>query len=230
MDARISPDGAWLLYDTEKGFDNLKAQQLKRVPITGGTPELVLTAPISGGLRCARAPRSLCVIAELKLEPTQIVFTAVDALNGRGKELARFDSNPADYDSYVWDLSPDGTRIAVLRPSEERIHIVSLYRPPATHEIVVRGSTNLQSLTWAADGKAILASSETNTGWALLRVDLTGKVQVLWKDEGSRTSNQVFNGMLGERLAPSIVPSPDGRHLALYERSMSANMWMIENF
>ena len=159
----------------------------------------------------------------------QLVFTAVDALKGRGKELARFESNPADYDSYVWDLSPDGTRIAVLRPSEERIHILSLYRP-ATHEIVVRGWTNLQSLTWAANGNAILASSETNTGWALLRVDLTGKVQVLWKHEGSTTSNQVFNEMLGERLAPSIVPSPDGRHLALYERSMSANMWMMENF
>jgi hypothetical protein len=129
----------------------------------------------------------------------------------------------------VWDLSPDGTRIAVLRPSKERIHILSLYRP-ATHDIVARGWTNLQSLAWAADGNAILASSEMNTGGALLRVDLTGKVQVLWKHEGSNTSNQVFNGMLGERSTPSIVPSPDGRHLALYERSMSANMWMMENF
>jgi serine/threonine protein kinase len=229
MDARISPDGAWLLYTTERGVDNLKAQQLKRVPITGGTPELVLTAPIFGGLRCTRAPRSLCVIAELRLESTQVVFTAVDVLKGRGKELARFDSNPADFAFYVWDLSPDGTRIAVLRPSEERIHILSLYRP-ATHEIVARGWTNLQSLAWAADGNAILASSEMNTGGALLRVDLTGKVQVLWKHEGSNTSNQVFNGMLGERSTPSIVPSPDGRHLALYERSMSANMWMMENF
>jgi hypothetical protein len=88
--------------------------------------------------------------------------------------------------------------LAVLRPSEERIHILSLYRP-ATHEIVARGWTNLQGLTWAADGNAILASSETNAGEALLRVDLTGKVQVLWKQEGSSTSNQVFNGMLGER-------------------------------
>jgi hypothetical protein len=69
-----------------------------------------------------------------------------------------------------------------------------------------------------------------NTGWALLRLDLADKVQVLWRHQGSSTSNQVFNEMLGERSAPSIVPSPDGRHLALYERSMSANMWIMENF
>jgi hypothetical protein len=30
--------------------------------------------------------------------------------------------------------------------------------------------------------------------------------------------------------APWAAPSPDGQHLAIYVWSLSANMWMMENF
>jgi hypothetical protein len=78
-----------------------------RVPIAGGTPQLVLTSRIFN-YRCAKSPAKVCVIAELTPEPKQFVFTAFDPLEGRGRELNRFDigADPA----YGWDLSPDGTR------------------------------------------------------------------------------------------------------------------------
>jgi len=39
-----------------------------------------------------------------------------------------------------------------------------------------------------------------------------------------------FKAMIGAPLAPSALPSPDGRHLAIYDWKLSANMWMMESF
>jgi hypothetical protein len=46
-------------------------------------------------------------------------------------------------------------------------------------------------------------------------VDLKGNVKLLWKSNSERCFG---------------VPSPDGRHLAIYDWKLSANMWMMENF
>jgi hypothetical protein len=35
---------------------------------------------------------------------------------------------------------------------------------------------------------------------------------------------------MGGPTAPWAVPSPDGRHLAIYTWTVSSNMWMMENF
>jgi len=35
---------------------------------------------------------------------------------------------------------------------------------------------------------------------------------------------------MGGPSAPWAVPAPDGRHVAIYSWSLSANMWMMENF
>jgi len=59
----------------------------------------------------------LCLIAEHRPDFKQLVFTAIDALKGRGNELARFDTSPNDYYEYMWDLSPDGTQIAIVQYS-----------------------------------------------------------------------------------------------------------------
>ena len=48
-----------------------------------------------------------------------------------------------------------------------------------------------------------------------MHVDLLGNTKVLWH------SNSV---------ASFARPSPDGRHLAIYESRQGANMWMMENF
>jgi hypothetical protein len=82
---------------------------------------------------------------------------------------------------------------------------------PATTQGVPR------NIGWSADGRALFVASLVPTGWRLLRVGLDGRVNVLRQTEGRRF---VF----------SIVPSPDGKHLAFGERTVDSNAWILENF
>jgi eukaryotic-like serine/threonine-protein kinase len=254
VDARVSPDGAWVLYirlpasnqrstspstalspgtkSRSEETDASTLRELMKVSITGGPPQLVLTtmAPTYAGLRCAKGPATLCAIAERTIDRKQLIFTAFDPVRGRGRELTRFDIDPADDATYVWDLSPDGTRVAILKYSEGRLRVLSWGRP-ASQEILVKGWNNLQSVDWAADGKGLFASSLRTGSSALLHVDLQGNAHLLWEQKGStspagRPWDQPFAGP----SAPWAVPSPDGRHLAIYQWSLSANMWMMENY
>src|SRR5207237_8871337 len=123
--ATLTPDGAWLLYTASNSDDKSDQRQLNRVSLGGGSPEAVLSAPAGyRGPRCAKAPATLCLIAEHTLDFKQLVFTAIDALKGRGKELARFDARPNDYDEYTWGLSPGGTEIDIVVYSERQERIV----------------------------------------------------------------------------------------------------------
>jgi len=228
--ATLTPDDAWLLYTASNSDDNSDQRQLNRVSLGGGSPEVVLSAPAGyRGPRCAQAPATLCLIAEHRPDFKQLVFTAIDALKGRGNEVARFDISPNDYYEYMWDLSPDGTQIAIVLYSEGQIDILHLDgRPP--QQLRVQGWNSLQSVDWAADGKGIFASSETKSGSVLLLVDLTGMAHVIWEKQGSFAWDMDFKAMIGAPLAPSALPSPDGRHLAIYDWKLSANMWMMESF
>ena len=237
---RISPDGAWVLYpDLPIARHQLRflstqsttSVPLIRVPIAGGTPQIVLTtsANVFHSLGCAKSPASLCVIAEWTADNRQLVFTGVDPVKGRGRELARFDTNPSPDADYVWDLSPDGTRIAFLKQSEGRIHVLNL-TSGSSNEIVVKGWSAFQSVNWAADGKGLLVSSLGETGSTLLLADLHGNAHSLWEQQGNNTPWTNIVQPLGGPSVPWGVPSPDGRHLAIYNWTFSGNMWMMENF
>jgi hypothetical protein len=79
----------------------------------------------------------------------------------------------------------------------------------------------------------LFAASLTQGGSALLRVDLQGNAHVLLEQQGSTApwgNGPSVPGWYGAPSAPMAVPSPDGRHLAIYDWKMSANMWMMENF
>ena len=131
------------------------------------------TGPLYGDPRCARSPATLCVIAERTADMKELVFTAFDVLKGRGRELVRLNTDAtADLD-YVWDLSPDGTRIAILKYSAGSIRVFPLDGSPS-QEIVAKGWTSLQSVNWAADGKGFFVSAAATGGSTLLRVDLQG--------------------------------------------------------
>jgi eukaryotic-like serine/threonine-protein kinase len=255
VDARVSPDGAWVLYIrlpalnqrstspstalvpvTKSRLEEADAatlRELMRVSTTGGLPQLVLTtsAPTYAGLRCAKAPATLCALAERTIDHKQLVFTAFDPVRGRGRELTRFDIDPADEATYVWDLSPDGTRVAILKYSEGRIRVLSWSRRQASQEILVKGWNNLQSLDWAADGKGLFASSLRAGSSALLHLDLQGNAHLLWEQKGSTSpAPHPWDRPFAGPSASWAVPSPDGRHLAIYQWSVSSNMWMMENF
>jgi WD40 repeat protein len=114
----------------------------------------------------------------------------------------------------AWDLSPDGSRIAVIR--EGRIRLLSL-KSGVTTDLAVRGWNSFGEVDWSADGNALFVSSRTPQDTILLRVDLRGEPRALWHQKLN------FMGTKG-------IPSPDRRHLAVAGWTTDSNVWMIENF
>jgi len=152
-------------------------------------------------------------MSERSADRKQIVFTAFDPLKGRGRELAKFNSDATA--AYSWDLSPDGTRLAILKNREGRIQILSLSgRPP--QDITVKGWNTLTTVSWAPDGNGLFASSFTDRGAVVLSVNLQGSARLLWEHLGG--------------IDTYAVPSPDGRHLAMRAWNVEGNLWMMENF
>jgi hypothetical protein len=98
----------------------------------------------------------------------------------------RFDTNPTPDADYVWDLSPDGTRIAILKQSEGRIHVLDL-GSQSSNEMVVKGWSTFQSVNWAADGKGLFVASLGEAGSVLFRTDLRGNAHPLWEQQGNNT-------------------------------------------
>jgi len=213
LDACVSPDGSWVFYRSIPEGGPAVPARLMRVPITGGSPELALTANLEGGPRCAKSPATLCAIAERSTDRKQLVFADFDPVKGKGHELAELKTEAAA--DYQWDLSPDGTRIAVLKSRDSGIQILSLNNR-APQEITVTGWNFLTSAVWAADGKGLFVDSRNEQGPVLLSVDLHGNARVLWEHAGT--------------VATYGVPSPDGRHLAMQRWIVDGNMWMMENF
>ncbi len=207
----LSPEGHWVFYWV--GSKDGAPGKLMRVPVTGGSPQLVLTANYSGGPRCARSPATLCAIAERSSDRTQIAFSAFDPVSGRGRKLAEWKTDATA--DYYWDLSPDGTRIAVLKSREGRIHILWL-NGQAPQEVTVKGWTTLTTAVWTAEGNGLFVSGFTERGVVLLHTDLQGKARLLWENKGG--------------LDTYGVPSPDGRHLAMRAWNVDSNLWMMENF
>jgi Tol biopolymer transport system component len=155
----------------------------------------------------------LCAIAERTPDRKEIVFTALDPAKGRGRELAK--SNTDSTRAYHWDLSPDGTRIALLKQRDGKVQILSL-NGVAPRQIISKEWNTLSSVVWTADGKGLLVSSNRERGADMLHMDLQGNTRLLWEHPGG--------------IYIYGVPSPDGHHLAMRGWNVEGNMWMMENF
>jgi WD40 repeat protein len=214
--AVVSPDGKWLILAIWPITGN-EPVQIMRVSVDGGTPELLFKVREGSALACARPPSKLCAIAEQSDDGKQMIVTSLDPVDGRGAELARFDLNP-DYDATQnelrWDISPDGGSIAAALGPDGPIAIRSL-RSRHAQLLKSENLNRIRFLRWAADGKALLVSSFAKGGNQIAHLDLTGKTTFLWKCNGDNC------------LA---LPSPDGRHLAIYTWNLDTNVWMMENF
>jgi len=213
-DARVSPDGAWLLYYAGNDEDAKGPMQVMRMPVAGGTSLLVLTALPYSEFRCARSPSSVCVLSERTEDRKQIVMTAFDPLQGRGAEFARIDLD-SEAKKLRWDLSPDGTHIAFTKTPQAPIEILSLHGD-AAQSFYVKSWDNLESLDWDTYGQGFFVADGVHGGMVLLEVDLQGGAQVLQKFQGGS--------------ALWARPSPNGRHLAISEFRIDGNIWTLENF
>ena len=225
----MSPDYKWVLFLCCQDATTWEPLRLLRVRVTGGTPQTIFTldtAPEPVGHfagryfqppGCAKAPATVCVIVERSPNGRQLVFTSFDPAAGRGRELLRFDADPTA--AYKWDLSPDGTRIAIFRRSEDRIHILFL-NGLVSEQIKVKGWKVLQALYWAPDGKGFFVSSVRKRNSVLLYVDLHGNARDLFELPGEQDGgNDAY-----------AVPSPDGHRLAIRAWTINSNMWMLKNF
>jgi Tol biopolymer transport system component len=220
----ISADGAWILYVAYSDADGAAQARIMRFPISGGVPQEVLTTSrMVDSPHCARS--GLCLIAERSPDDHTIVFTSFDPVNGRGREWSRLAIATSDPD-FVWDLSPDGMRIALLKMTERPPSLNTLSEGPIhllaqsgiQQVLAVKGWTAFgQYIDWSADAKGLFVSSPTETGDALLFVDLQGNARKVWE-----------HGPM--KRATRGIPSPNGRYLALLGRNSNMNVWTIEGF
>jgi Tol biopolymer transport system component len=194
----------------------------------GDTTIRLMSTPEQGGARstlmvgrytyaCGSSPSSSCVVAELK--DGLVVFFHLDPVNGRGEEIARL----AGYQSGkpLWDLSPDGSRLAIVDQGQDKgeIRILNL----ADRRFTVLSVRNwkshaLQCIGWAADGKSLFALARSEFSFALLSVDANGNPRVLQEIPA------------GAGWISSIVPSPDGKRLAFTKRVYPPDVMLLENF
>ena len=78
-----------------------------------------------------------------------------------------------------------------------------------------QGYSQLRSLDWASDSNSVFVGTSGPGGATLLHIDLAGNAQAIWQQS--------------QPLNTWGIPSPDGRHIAIFGTSAEANVWMIDN-
>jgi serine/threonine protein kinase/Tol biopolymer transport system component len=217
----VSPDGKWILLFTTPDEASL-TWELRRVPVSGGPSQEILkvvSIAVSNPVRCSWAPATLCVLTEPSADHKQLVFTALDVMKGRGQELLRYDIDPNG--GYCWGVSPDGTRIAIMSPPENKVHILHLDGHPQ-EEIAIKNVQVGTALDWAADNKGLFIDHTTSRGTTLSYLDLHGNMHTIWEQPGTPEN--------GDITAVWAIPARDGRHVAINASLQNSNVWILENF
>jgi Tol biopolymer transport system component len=227
---QLSPDGKWVLYMQWPKIGTAATAtsgKLMRVPVAGGPSEMVMDIKGRPGFasssdpldtvagypsfRCPPHAGSNCILAEA--DEKQIVFTAFDPSQGRKAEVAKVPGTP---DLTRWDVSPDGSRIAlsIFDYKAADIQIVPL-TGGTTQKLSAIPWTELAAVAWAADGKSLFLASYSSRGTSILRTDLSGGTRLLLK-----SSWDIF----------SLNASPDGHYLAFGPVVYNSNAWTIPAF
>jgi serine/threonine protein kinase/Tol biopolymer transport system component len=215
--ARMSPDGAWILLEGKPTGSHKIA--LYRVDLRGGAPQLLFNTEGYVQFWCTNRAANFCVFGPPSAGKNELVIVAFDPLSGPGKELVRIPvevGTSADIGfDYWWQLSPDGTRIGIVKRHGNQIRLVPL-GGGQTRTITTKGYSDLLDLNWASDSQSMFVSTLEPGGATVLHVDLNGDAQPVWHQPQS-----AFTWGL---------PSPDRRHLAILGSNSEANVWMIGNF
>ncbi|HYV27101.1 MAG TPA: winged helix-turn-helix domain-containing protein [Candidatus Eisenbacteria bacterium] len=208
---RLTPDGSHILYSVRVNpSDNLGPVRLMRAPINGGPPHIVLEAPAIGNFECSHAPATICAFSQE--EPKELVISVFDPVIGEPHKIATLEAD------WGWGLSPDGKAIAAstFGATKNRIRLLSLSGQP-TRELMVKNWSGFTSIDWAADSKGLfVASNPAGLRQSLLYIDLAGNAHQIWQ------TNNVW---------PSwVVPSRNGKYVAIPALTADINVWMEENF
>ncbi|HXM43063.1 MAG TPA: winged helix-turn-helix domain-containing protein [Bryobacteraceae bacterium] len=210
-DPSPSPDGSWILYrDRVHSGSQPDAgpQRLMRLPAAGGSPEVVLELPAAESFdyRCPLKTGS-CVLSQK--QGRDLLFYALDPVRGKGSRLGKTDRWAPRMLSWAWDVSPDGSRLAVVGSGNNILTLAN----GVWHEVPVAARWEPDYIAWAADGGGFFATSSTLD---LLHVTTAGKVNVLSHNDHAQ-------------WPADPVPSPDGKYLAFQAQTYDFNAWMIDN-
>jgi len=204
-DARLSPDGSWILYAIRAPS---ATPRLMRLPATGGLPERVLELPPPArfDVRCPLRAGS-CVLSQD--EGSNVLFYQLDPAHGKAdRPLGKVERS--NNHMFSFDVSPDGSRLAAVNARNQILTLAD----GKWHEIPVEPRwSGLQTIAWAADGKGFFV---TSAEFYLLHVTTAGKVNVLIHNDRTQWLSDP-------------VPSPDGKYLAFQGQTFDFNAWTIEN-
>jgi Tol biopolymer transport system component len=215
--ARLSPDGAWWVVEGEPVGPGKMA--LYRIPIGGGAFQLLF--PVEGLTQywCTNRTANFCVLGRPDPGRHELAITSFDPLSASQKDLIRIPLEPGSDAGvgldYAWQISPDGTWIAIAKRHGKTIRLVPLKGNQA-RTIFVKGCSDLVDLNWAVNSRSFFVSALGPGGATLLHVDLEGSAQPIWL-QPQTTSFWGFS-------------SPDARHLAISSESRETSAWMITNF
>ena len=219
LSAILSPDGQWFIYMEVPNFQSFglpNPVRLMRIPVSGGSSQLIFTSDGYVGHDCSRLPANVCIVSEQgpdgRLELSAFDPTGKSAYpGGKGPKLLTLEAGTG------WAVSPDGSILATSKVDDHQIRFrfVSL-RGAKDFGMEVKGWTRINSMHWAPDGRSLFISSRSPSACTLLQVDLRGAVHVLSQQPGA--------------FQMWAIPSPDGRHLAVFSASMSSEVWTAENF
>jgi DNA-binding winged helix-turn-helix (wHTH) protein/Tol biopolymer transport system component len=212
--ARLSPDGRVILcFERPRSapWSWVAPASLISFPFADKKPHVLLREYARYSFRCARLPSHLCVLARRRY--SRLNFYVLDPESGEGLPLGE---SAIDSDQTNWDLSPDGSRLAIVLGDEKRAGHIRVFDLPSRsiRDVTINGWTGFQSIDWAAHGEGWYVSSRSADGAVLLYIDIEGRARVLRSQTGSF-------GTWG-------IPSPDGEHLAFLEWTIAAtNVWDV---
>jgi hypothetical protein len=190
-------------------------QAVQKASVDGGPTETVLetTSQTVHWLRCARGSEPRCVMGYV--DGDEYVFAALAPDQEGDRELLRI-LHRAPFTK--WDLSPDGTKVAVVHNDDDSIRIIDL---ESGEEAVlkVKGESGFEYVAWTSDGQGFYV----NAGFAiaqgypkLIHVDMEGNASLIRQRPNEW---HVFP-----------EPSPDGRYLAFASMPIHGNAWLIRGF
>jgi hypothetical protein len=190
---------------------------LYRMGSSGGVPHFLFSLDSITYLWCTNRSVNLCVLGQPVPNKGELVFSSFDLAGTNKKELLRIPLEPGSDGrlDYSWQLSPDGSRIGILRMHQNHIRMFPLRGGKET-VVILKGHPDLINLNWAVDSQSMFVSALEPDGATLLHVDNNGNSQPIWHQP--------------QKSWVWALSSPDERHLAIMGASSEANAWSISNF
>jgi DNA-binding winged helix-turn-helix (wHTH) protein/Tol biopolymer transport system component len=214
---RVAPKGTSVLYLLSAPPNDLLGRvRLMRIALSGGVPQLLLAEPGINNFQCARSRSNLCIFSEFS--SNRLAFYTFDSVTGDHSLLTTIQE--PEWFLVNWSLSPDGKTLVLAKnhrgaaPADLRI-----LRVDGTHErtMALDKWFAISYVDWAADGQSVWVNAASEAGTpTLLNVALNGKITASLQEP--------------EMVLGWAIPSPDGRHVALWRGEQSSNAWLLEGF